>query len=82
MYVVCVVLLLEWCRAQLPRSAKDAHGLRFVPCEFETIRRDRRMRLLYVVSTQAVCAARAADMVVACVVHEPELDEVLLRLRV
>jgi hypothetical protein len=40
------------------------------------------MRLLHVVSMQADCAARAADMVVACVVHETELDEVLLRPRV
>jgi hypothetical protein len=55
---------------------RDAHGLRFVACGFQTMRRDWQIRLVYVVSMQADCAARVAGMVVACVVHEAELDEV------
>jgi spore coat polysaccharide biosynthesis protein SpsF (cytidylyltransferase family) len=76
---ISIRALEESCRAQMSRSVRDAHGLRFVACEFETIRRDWRMRLLHVVRMQADCPALAADMVVACMVHATELDEVLLR---
>jgi chemotaxis regulatin CheY-phosphate phosphatase CheZ len=40
------------------------------------------MNLMYAVSMQAHCAARAVNMVVACVVHEKEFDKDLLRPRV
>jgi hypothetical protein len=40
------------------------------------------MHHMYAVSMQADCAACAADMVVACVVHETEFDKDLLRPRV
>jgi hypothetical protein len=59
------------------RCVGDARGWRFVVCEYDKIRRHWQMHMMYVVSMQAACAGCATDMVVACMVHETEMDKVL-----